>query len=893
MKRKKFWKSMMCLMLAFVIGASGLFAGALPVYGESEAAEVEESGLEAATGTEKPPALESESGTESEGGQEAAAGTEMPSDSEESSELGQNMELGISETESKESTLAGTEGFQPSEAVEMVTEELPLYDAGSSTTQKSALTLKVTYPADIKCKQETTFTLEASGGTGNYQYRIYSLMIHDGSEWVNVYDISKGNNSAYSTKNTFKFTFHASGTYYIRFNAMDKGTTPAGFADTGFYGYKLEIKDPSAPSVEEIAKKVVAECERTCTTDYEKALWLHDWIIHNMEYDDSLTYCSAEGALARGLGTCEAYHRGYVMLLKEAKLETGRITGNGHVWTAVKMDGAWYQVDTTWDDKGGQKEGVYDERMYFGLTDYVMGLVHTDHRGVAGYESNSLENNYYIQSGDIKKWSDPFTRIVSQKLQAGEGEFQISVTNENMPSESYGWNPHYKNVLCNLIAYQLSKKETWNGTSVSVSYKNGQLTVKAGTAADVPHALMIVPPSKTVYKVGETVSLSGLVVNAVYASGTKVQVLNGNEYRVEGFDTKTVGSRTATVTYKGVSASFAYTVKEPPTNPAKPTDPAQPTNPVTPTVPDASVRYRTHVQSYGDQSWRQDGQMSGTSGESKRLEAIYIELVNPPMEGKIQYRTHIQSYGWEAGWKQNGQMSGTSGEAKRLEAIQIRLTGKMAECYDVYYRVHAQSYGWLGWAKNGASAGTAGYAKRLEGIEIRLVKKGAPAPGSSIGSFRQAGADAGINYRTHVQSYGWQDWMANGEMSGTSGQAKRLEGIEIKVDNLGISGGVQYKTHIQSYGWEKDWKQNGEMSGTSGQAKRLEAIQIQLTGELGRRYDVYYRVHAQSYGWLDWAKNGANAGTAGYAKRLEGIEIRLVEKGGPAPGPTGRPYVAK
>ena len=83
------------------------------------------------------------------------------------------------------------------------------------------------------------------------------------------------------------------------------------------------------------------------------------------------------------------------------------------------------------------------------------------------------------------------------------------------------------------------------------------------------------------------------------------------------------------------------------------------------------------------------------------------------------------------------------------------------------------------------------------------------------------------------------------------------------------------------------------MSGTSGQAKRLEAIQIRLTGELERQYDVYYRVHAQSYGWLGWAKNGENAGTAGYAKRLEGIEIRLVEKGGRAPGATARPYVAK
>ena len=69
------------------------------------------------------------------------------------------------------------------------------------------------------------------------------------------------------------------------------------------------------------------------------------------------------------------------------------------------------------------------------------------------------------------------------------------------------------------------------------------------------------------------------------------------------------------------------------------------------------------------------------------------------------------------------------------------------------------------------------------------------------------------------------------------------------------------------------------MSGTSGEAKRLEAIQIRLTGDMAEHFDIYYRVHAQSYGWLAWACNDAPAGTAGLAKRLEGIEIVLVEKG--------------
>lgn len=77
-----------------------------------------------------------------------------------------------------------------------------------------------------------------------------------------------------------------------------------------------------------------------------------------------------------------------------------------------------------------------------------------------------------------------------------------------------------------------------------------------------------------------------------------------------------------------------------------------------------------------------------------------------------------------------------------------------------------------------------------------------------------------VMYKTHVQSFGWQNWKLNGDCSGTFGKSKRLEGINIKLSNCGYSGSVQYRTHIQSYGWESGWKQDGAMSGTSGQAKR-------------------------------------------------------------------------
>ena len=138
-------------------------------------------------------------------------------------------------------------------------------------------------------------------------------------------------------------------------------------------------------------------------------------------------------------------------------------------------------------------------------------------------------------------------------------------------------------------------------------------------------------------------------------------------------------------------------------------------------------------------------------------------------------------------------------------------------------------------------------------------------------------AGVSVQYKSHVQTFGWESaWKRDGEASGTSGKAKRLEGIRITVsgDNLG----VRYTTHCQTYGW-LPWVSNGEMSGTQGEAKRLEAIKIELTGANAQNYDIYYRVHAQSYGWLAWAKNGQAAGTAGLAKRLEAIQIVVVARG--------------
>ena len=63
------------------------------------------------------------------------------------------------------------------------------------------------------------------------------------------------------------------------------------------------------------------------------------------------------------------------------------------------------------------------------------------------------------------------------------------------------------------------------------------------------------------------------------------------------------------------------------------------------------------------------------------------------------------------------------------------------------------------------------------------------------------------------------------------------------LDN--VSGGVTYRTHVQTFGWQ-DWVSDGQKSGTSGLAKRLEAIDIKLTGDLETKLEVYNPVNQQT-----------------------------------------------
>lgn len=162
--------------------------------------------------------------------------------------------------------------------------------------------------------------------------------------------------------------------------------------DKGIYYLRttaeVTVNDAARPNVTQIVNDAVTQCrQQTNGSEYDMALWLHDWTLDQLEYDHSLNWCSAESGLTRHQGTCESYQRIYSKLLDAAGIANGRITGNGHTWNVVKIDGKWCQMDLTRDDTSDNWYGDLDQRhLYFGLTDELMAIAHSDH--TANYQKD-------------------------------------------------------------------------------------------------------------------------------------------------------------------------------------------------------------------------------------------------------------------------------------------------------------------------------------------------------------------------------------------------------------------------------------------------------------------------------------------------------------------------
>lgn len=353
-------------------------------------------------------------------------------------------------TDSEQATKAAISGYQYSD---------------SATSGSVTLTVEWNDPV---LGQPTTFHVSATGGSGSYLFRMDAPSYSNSNEYAyeSVADPSRGEWTKYTdacVSHGFTFTTTATGSYNFRFYLMDKASGVY-YLRTNSY---IQVEDDVYPSVASFVNKAVSQAkQKTDGSEYEMALYLHDWLLDQLEYDNSLKWSSAESALTRGLGTCQAYESAYAKLLSAAGIENAetRDAYDGHTWNAVKLDDEWYQVDCTWDDTSDNFYGDLDQRhLYFCLTDELMAIAHPGHEkiySVEGYatRSGSLKDNYFVRNGKADEWASAYADRIQQHLNAKETSFSIDADNQSFP-------PSISGIQNGIIAYKISLWE-WKSNAI-------------------------------------------------------------------------------------------------------------------------------------------------------------------------------------------------------------------------------------------------------------------------------------------------------------------------------------------------------------------------------------------------------------------------------------------
>ena len=346
--------------------------------------------------------------------------------------------------------------------------------AHSAAASQNGVTFTVSWN-DAPAGTATTFHVTQINGSSQAKARMDVPTYWDGGSQESVCDPSRPVWGSYYSLGTaghdFTFDFTASGTYRIHFYFMDNDRNgPQN--DKGIYYLRTTAEvtenDAARPSVTQIVNKAVAQCrQETDGSEYDMALWLHDWTLDQLEYDHGLNWCSAESGLTRHQGTCESYQRIYSKLLDAAGIANGRVTGNGHTWNAVKIDGKWCQMDLTWDDTNDNWYGDLDQRhLYFGLTDELMAIAHSDHtanyqKADYTYRSTDLSNNYFVRNGKADEWVERYADRIQQHLDAKEENFSIDADNQSFP-------PSISGIQNGIIVHAINAKK-WEASNSKVN----------------------------------------------------------------------------------------------------------------------------------------------------------------------------------------------------------------------------------------------------------------------------------------------------------------------------------------------------------------------------------------------------------------------------------------
>lgn len=253
--------------------------------------------------------------------------------------------------------------------------------------------------------------------------------------------------------NQYEFYYIGGCSYeFYRFN------NAAGSITFSYKATKSEV-DAASKKIDAIA----AMKPDDITTDVDIALWLHDYICVNYEYDTTYkNYCPNE-MLRDGRGVCQAYTELYGLLLEHFGIESYYVSSDAmsHAWNVVKINGEWYHIDVTWDDPTPDRSGRAKHEYFLRSDKKITELNHHDWESDIKCTSTKYDGDLLAVSDCALVWSSGKWYCADS---TGGKVYQLDLKNNSQK-----------------VIYTYNEKARWrpNGPSSHYYYEEKFLTICA------------------------------------------------------------------------------------------------------------------------------------------------------------------------------------------------------------------------------------------------------------------------------------------------------------------------------------------------------------------------------------------------------------------------------
>ena len=248
-----------------------------------------------------------------------------------------------------------------------------------------------------------------------------------------------------------------------------------------FYKKDRETTQVHIKQLNQKVAQIIEKCIQPGMADFEKALAIHDYIIHHSVYDLEnfqkqiilAESYSAYGVLLLGKGTCEGYAKAMQLIMNRLGIRcilvNGMAGGIPHAWNMIELDQAYYHIDLTWNDPvtpDGSQILRYD---YFNLTDEEMKKDHLWNQELYP-KADATKYNYYTYYQMLVTSYDEFYSLLKGILAKRQEHSTFKIT--YYQSTVYDISETMKKIIRD------NPKLRCKGYSYSINDQTGVITIR-------------------------------------------------------------------------------------------------------------------------------------------------------------------------------------------------------------------------------------------------------------------------------------------------------------------------------------------------------------------------------------------------------------------------------